>query len=132
MHSTHRFMMLTNDQNRYFIQEVGNAALSYGITVTDATAVGTALTNLFNKKNSPAVAINAAAGLTSDLQSCCQDSTCTESTASDGGVATPQVYANAIGGPSPMPTTMSSGAASLLVQPYIYLFATAVSGFFLI
>jgi hypothetical protein len=44
MHNTHRFKALTNDQKRYFIQEVGNAALSYGITVTDATAIGTALT----------------------------------------------------------------------------------------
>jgi hypothetical protein len=104
MWTKHRFMGLTNAQNMYFITQVGAAAKSYGVTDADVTTVATALITLFNRKNSPAVAIKASAGLTSALQSMCQGSTCTDSTANSGGVPTPQAYADAAGGPSPSPT----------------------------
>lgn len=41
-------MALSEDDVAYFITQVGNSALSFGVTSQDATAVGDALTKLFN------------------------------------------------------------------------------------
>ena len=41
-------MALSEDDIAYFITQVGNSALSFGVTSEDATAVGDALTKLFN------------------------------------------------------------------------------------
>lgn len=53
MSEVHAFMNIDAAENGYFIQEVGLAATSFGVTTEDATAVGTALTNLFNYKCAP-------------------------------------------------------------------------------
>jgi hypothetical protein len=111
MFQKHRFMQLSHTQNLYFILQVGLAAVSYGVTVADATAVGTALGNLYNSKDAPAYSVNAKAGLTTSLQSCCQDGVgCVESTPATGGAPTPQAYADAVGVPSPASTPMPTTA----------------------
>jgi hypothetical protein len=111
MWTKHRFMGLTNEQNMYFITQVGAAAKSYGVTDADVAVVANALITIFNRKDAAALAIKAKAGLTTALQSMCQGSTCTES-----NVPTPQAYADAAGGPSPSPTMMPT-------VRYIYLYS---------
>jgi hypothetical protein len=126
MWTKHRFMGLTNAQNMYFITQVGAAAQSYGVSNADITIVATALITIFNRKNSPATAVNAYAGLTIALQSCCQGPSCTESSKESGGEPTPQAYSDAED-----TSTAKSSASSYLFQPYAYLLATIVSGIFL-
>lgn len=46
----HKFMDLSHDEVSYFIQEVGLAATSLGVTTEDATAVGKQLDMVFNYK----------------------------------------------------------------------------------
>ncbi|KAJ3258578.1 hypothetical protein HK103_003538 [Boothiomyces macroporosus] len=48
MTDVHRFMKLDNATMSFFIQQVGAAALSFGVTPDDANVVGNALTALFN------------------------------------------------------------------------------------
>jgi hypothetical protein len=136
MFQKHRFMQLSNAQNSYFISQVGLAALSYGVTVADATAVGTALGNLYNSKDAPAYSVNAKAGLTLSLQSCCQDGAgCVESTPATGGAPTPQAYADAVA-PTMMPTmaspatmmpTMAKASSAQSVQSSLLLVASVMS-----
>jgi hypothetical protein len=130
MWTKHRFMELTDAQNMYFVTQVGAAAKSYGVVDADITIIATALINLYNRKNSPAVAVNAAAGLTSSLQSICQGPTCTESSKGSGGEPTPEAYAEAKA-QSADGSTAASSAVNYLFQPYAYLFTTIVAGLFL-
>ncbi|KAJ3275084.1 hypothetical protein HDV01_001223 [Terramyces sp. JEL0728] len=48
MTDVHRFMKLDNATMSFFINQVGAAALSFGVTLDDATVVGNALNALFN------------------------------------------------------------------------------------
>lgn len=65
-------MDLDENELGYFIQQVGLAALSYGVSQADATAAGGALMTLFGYRCSPATAITGAAV----LQSMCTAKTC--------------------------------------------------------
>jgi len=49
-YEVHKFMDLSHDEVSYFIQEVGLAATSLGVTTEDATAVGKQLDMVFNYK----------------------------------------------------------------------------------
>lgn len=125
MWTKHRFMGLTNDENLYFINQVGAAARSYGVTSADVTAVATALITLFNRRNAAAVAIKANAGLTTQLQSMCQGSTCVESS-----TPTPQAYADAIAsstvGPTASPTAGPASSAQV-VQTSLFLTTSIIA-----
>jgi hypothetical protein len=57
MWSKHRFMQLTNTENMYFIYQVSLAAKSFGVSIEDTDIMVKALIALFNRKDSPAVAI---------------------------------------------------------------------------
>jgi len=133
MWSKHRFMELTNVQNMYFISQVGAAAKSYGVTDADAGAVGMALVNIFNRKNSPAYAIAPPAGLTSALQSCCQGPTCIMSpnpNPTTGGNADAQAYidAQAVGAVSRTAVTqVILGISKVIAEDPKFLIAVTIA-----
>lgn len=53
MYTVHKFMALDNSQVGWFIYNVGLAATSFGVTASDAQAVGTALETLFGYRCEP-------------------------------------------------------------------------------
>lgn len=55
MSAAHRFMNLDSNEVGYFITQVGMAAVSFGVSTEDATAVGTLLGKMFNVRCAPAV-----------------------------------------------------------------------------
>jgi hypothetical protein len=67
-------MALDPYQMGYFIQQVGLAATSFGVTTEDATAAGMALTKLFDYRCSPPTTVVKAQG--PQLQSMCDDPSC--------------------------------------------------------
>lgn len=58
----------------YFIEQVGMAAASFGVTQDDVTAVGMSLTKAFDYRCSPPAVVVPSQG--SQLQSMCQADTC--------------------------------------------------------
>lgn len=74
MYSVHKYMGLSNDEVQYFIQQVGLAALSFGVTQDDATAVGKALTDAFGYRCAPPASIPASAP--AELQAICIEDDC--------------------------------------------------------
>lgn len=70
----HQFMDLDTAQTSYFIEQVGLAALSFGVSQADVTTVGTTLNNTFGYRCAPAVTVIASAGPVYD--SICQNVTC--------------------------------------------------------
>ncbi len=67
-------MALDPYQMGYFIQQVGLAATSFGVTTEDATTAGMALTKLFDYRCSPPTTVVKAQG--PQLQSMCDDPSC--------------------------------------------------------
>jgi len=67
-------MALDPYQMGYFIQQVGLAATSFGVTTKDATAVGMALTKLFDYRCSPPTTVVKEQG--PQLQSMCTVPSC--------------------------------------------------------
>lgn len=53
----HRFMDLDAAEVGYFVQQVGLAAASFGVSSSDVASVGSALMSLFGYRCSPATAI---------------------------------------------------------------------------
>jgi len=89
-------MGLDAAQMGYFIQQVGLAAASFGVTNDDVTAVGMALTNAFDQKCSAAASIPPSAPPA--LQAICIASNCPQAmnaTCSAYGNATAPAVANA-------------------------------------
>jgi hypothetical protein len=74
MYSVHSFMDLNMYQVTYFIEQVGLAAESFGVTKDDATAVGAALSSLFGVRCAPPTTVIPAAGPV--LQAICIDGDC--------------------------------------------------------
>lgn len=57
MSYVHAFMNIDLAEASYFVQEVGLAATSFGVSTADATTVGNALTGLFNYRCAPPMAL---------------------------------------------------------------------------
>lgn len=74
MFEVHKFMKLNETQVTYFIKQVGLSALSFGVSVEDATSVGDAMSNLFLMRCSPPTAL--APGAPPKLQSVCITDDC--------------------------------------------------------
>jgi len=74
MYNVHKFMDLTYAENTYFIQQVGLAAQSFGVTADDVQTVGSTLSKVFNYKCAPAITLAPALG--SQLQSICIAADC--------------------------------------------------------
>lgn len=68
-YQVHKYMGLSNKEIGYFINQVGTAAASFGVSEEDVAAVGKALTDAFGYKCSPPAAIPATA--TPALQAIC-------------------------------------------------------------
>jgi len=73
-YQVHRFMALNEKQNGYFISQVAAAAASFGVATSDIQAVGTLLTNVFNKRCTPPTTVIPSAG--PQLQSICIAESC--------------------------------------------------------
>lgn len=74
MASAHAFMDLDPSELGYFIQQVGLAATSFGVSEEDVTAVAMALNKLFGYRCSPAAVVIPEQGKT--LNSICQNEEC--------------------------------------------------------
>jgi hypothetical protein len=74
MASSHRFMDLDPSEFGYFVQQVGLAATSFGVTTDDVSAVAMALQKLFGYKCSPKATVIPEMGPT--LNSICQNEKC--------------------------------------------------------
>lgn len=75
MYEVHKFMNLNHAENTYFIQQVGMAAASFGVTDADVNAVGESLDMLFNVRCGPPTAVTPHQG--KQLQSICiNEETC--------------------------------------------------------
>jgi hypothetical protein len=74
MASAHAFMNLDPSEFGYFVQQVGLAATSFGVTEEDVTAVAGALQKLFGYKCSPPTTVIPEMGAT--LNSICQNDKC--------------------------------------------------------
>lgn len=72
--AVHRFMNLDENEVGYFIQQVGLAATSFGVTQEDATAVGQSLNMAFGYRCAPNATIIAAQG--PNQQSICSADSC--------------------------------------------------------
>lgn len=118
MYSVHKYMALNSSQVGYFIEQVGLAAESFGVTTADVTAVGMALTNLFDVRCGPATTVVPGQG--PQLQSICTTSDCTQamnaSCAAYSAVQVPGVANSTLamgeGNSSSTATATGSGAAS--------------------
>jgi hypothetical protein len=53
MYDVHKFMNITLDQNNFFINQVGSAALALGVTDDDVTAIANVLDVTFNTRCPP-------------------------------------------------------------------------------
>jgi len=74
MATVHAFMDLDTAQNSWFIENVGLAALSFGVSMADVTTVGTTLNNTFGYRCAPKVQPIAIYPPT--YESICQNITC--------------------------------------------------------
>ncbi|KAJ4409419.1 hypothetical protein N0V82_009486 [Gnomoniopsis sp. IMI 355080] len=115
MYQVHKFMDLDVNEVGYFIQQVGLAAESFGVTAADATAVGTALNSLFGYRCAPNATAIAAQG--PQMQSICiaddcpiaKDAVCDQ-------YATPVEPKNATSSSNSTATGSSSSPTSTIVQ----------------
>jgi hypothetical protein len=109
--SVHMFMDLDTAQNSWFIENVGLAALSFGVSMDDVTTVGTTLNNTFGYKCAPAVTVIPSAG--PQYESICQNVTCPIAPNSTcGNAPAPSYPALAAGAMSSSSAAAASGTAS--------------------
>lgn len=121
MYNVHKFMGLDNAEVGYFINQVGMAAASFGVSDEDVKTVGGALTKAFAYKCSPPAAIPATAE--PELQSICIADDCPtapNATCSSYDAVVEPMNATSTSMPSgtAMPTSTATpymGAASLPV-----------------
>jgi len=53
MYELHKFMFLDEEENGYFIGQVGASASAFGVTEEDVTTIGTVLDEMFNRRCTP-------------------------------------------------------------------------------
>ena len=87
MYNVHKFMNLNTSDIGYFIQEVGYAALSFGVDPNDLVPVAQTLGDLFGQRCTPPISV-LGGSVPAELQSICIDPGC--ATAPNGTCA---VYA---------------------------------------
>lgn len=131
MGPSHGFMNLSPAELGYFIQQVGLAATSFGVTTEDVTAVATALNTLFGYRCSPPTVVIPEMGAT--LNSICQNEKCpldpmaTCAAYPNNGVAVAPQRANATTNGT-TPTTSTRGTASPTVSGPSRFTGAAVAG----
>ncbi|KAF2438852.1 hypothetical protein P171DRAFT_467031 [Karstenula rhodostoma CBS 690.94] len=123
MASAHAFMNLDPSELGYFIQQVGLAATSFGVTEEDVTAVATALNKLFGYRCSPPTTVIPEQGAT--LNSICQNDKCpldamaTCAAYPNNGTAMEPKPASMSNGTMPSSTGMSPSATSTMGGPFM-------------
>jgi len=105
MYTVHKFMALDSSEVGYFIEQVGLAAASFGVTNDDVTAVGNLLTGIFDVSCGPPTTVIPADG--PQLQSICTDPDCTQS-----ANATCSMYDTFPGQPANASSSSASGTAT--------------------
>lgn len=129
MYQVHKFMDLDVNEVGYFIQQVGLAAESFGVTADDATAVGKALNSLFGYRCAPNATAIAAQG--SQQQAICIADNCP---LAEGAVCDQYAAAvepkNATGSSNSTATGSSSSPTSTIVQASASSFAINVGSIF--
>jgi hypothetical protein len=114
MYNVHKFMDLNATQFGYFVQEVGLAALSFGVDPNDLVPVATALGTLFGQRCAPVVSV-LGGSVPAEPQSICIDESCTmapNGTCDAYGPAVMPLPCNGIAGHSgPSNSTSSTSAA---------------------
>jgi hypothetical protein len=122
MASSHAFMNLDPSEFGYFVQQVGLAATSFGVTEEDVTAVATALQKLFGYKCSPAATVIPEQGMT--LNSICQNEDCPldpkatcAAYPNNGTVMEPQMVNGTANGTMPSSTSMMPSATMSMGGP---------------
>merc|ERR1711964_709005 len=73
-YGVHKFMNLDPNEVGYFITQVADAAMSFGVSADDLAPVGMALNSLFGYRCAPATTVIPAQG--AQLQSICQAEEC--------------------------------------------------------
>ena len=76
MYDVHKFMNLNHAEMTYFINQVGMAAASFGVTEDDAKTVGETLNKVFNVRCAPPMEVIKGQG--KELQSICIAEDCPE------------------------------------------------------
>lgn len=122
MASAHAFMDLDPSEFGYFVQQVGLAATSFGVTEDDVSSVAMALQKLFGYRCSPATTVIPEQGAT--LNSICQNEKCPldpmatcAAYPNNGTVMEPQAASGMMNGTMPSSTGMSPSATSTMGGP---------------
>lgn len=105
----HRFMNLDRDQMNYFIQQVGLSAMSFGVSMEDATTVGNSLNMTFNYRCEPPMVI--AQGFANVSQSICLAGSCPEASPSNC-MQMGDSYPNGTNNVMPQSASASGGSSS--------------------
>jgi hypothetical protein len=122
MYDVHKFMDLGMDELGYFIEQIGLAALSFGVDPSDLTPVAQALGTLFGQRCAPPVSI-LGGSVPAELQAICLDETCSLAVNVTCGSYGPSVSPGSCNatlshptggtnGTKPCPTSGSSGSGS--------------------
>jgi hypothetical protein len=99
MYNVHKFMDLNTAELGYFIEQVGLAALSFGVDPADLTPIAQALGTLFGQRCAQPVSV-LGGSVPAELQAICTDDSCSQAanaTCSSYAPATPPRHCNATG-----------------------------------
>lgn len=107
--TVHAFMDLDTAQNSWFIENVGLAAASFGVSQEDIMTVATTLNGTFGYRCAPAVTVIPSAGPV--YESICQNVTCPIAPNSTCGSGPAVMYPAAVGAMSGSSSMMSSSSS---------------------
>jgi len=110
MYELHKFMDLGPNEVGYFIQQVGLAAQSFGVTSDDVSTVGTLLSSIFDVQCGPATTVIPAQG--PQLQSICIQSGCTQAANASCGLYQTNITAPSSGSVSPTSTSPAGSSGT--------------------
>ncbi|KAJ4303828.1 hypothetical protein N0V90_002729 [Kalmusia sp. IMI 367209] len=122
MASAHAFMDISPAEFGYFVQQVGLAATSFGVTEDDVSAVAMALQKLFGYRCSPAATVIPEQGAT--LNSICQNEECPldpmptcAAYPNNGTAMEPQMASGTMNGTMPSSTGMTPSTTTSTGAP---------------
>jgi hypothetical protein len=108
--AVHRYMNLDTNEVTYFIEQVGAAAASFGVSSEDITTVATTLGNVFNVRCAPAAKVPSTAE-TAYSQSICVASDCPLAENSDCSATSDMSFPNGTNGVEPQRASASTSSS---------------------
>lgn len=108
--AVHRYMNLDLDEVTYFIEQVGAAATSFGVTTEDVTSIANTLATTFNVRCAPPSKIPASADEAAS-QSVCVAANCPQAPNGDCA-ATGNSFGNGTNGVAPQAANAAAGSSS--------------------